>query len=881
MLRLRAEEQRYLVTASGPEEALVRRIPASRHVASLGALSLPRQPGSLLALDRLFGPEGWEHSADLAIEVAEARSRQAGRAQHPATVTLIGQELSVECMFGDKELVKLVPGYRWSAPQRRWFLPSAPMALDLLSEHFGPLLQVEEAAKRLIELKRIDEETALARAKALPVAAAPDPPAEPLPPVREESLPQTSVAGAETGPLLDRLDRLATAVEQLVETLRSSSPQQAQPPSVTPEPEPPEAAEPAPSDWRELVALLDNDAAEVLQRAQRSAQTALPEQEPAYRTVAGLAMARLGDYANALTALRRTLERPGAIDEDLAREAAAAYTTAVLALLQSECGPEGPLASESDFRDRLLDELVNDNGFDDEQIGSAAARSRLDYLVNDPVLRRIAPALSDYTRMAHLLGFARGGQWMAANRITDILREQTLGDEGFALALILLANALHGEKCVNDWDKAWPHTDVAETLEDLSWLVEEAERRLKSPSIESVMAEPAALSVLACIAGGPVDWASNSQRKALVQLVSLRNPRRREYAEFLAAFQPAAAGQKSVLTLFPGWTKVLAQVRLSRSASYLMDVAANDNGGSGSLTWALAEHVYLGALDLWGLDNPQAELVDLLDLLEGGQRPDNYLNAAARLVEDAGRPWTERVSGEQRKTLYRRALEASLRHRHNRDTLEAFDRLVRELRDEGAAGREEILSTCVRLRTAMRAVRGPALEVLLDAQLESGLPFEDTAEELLSLRGEHDDAAFALSGSFHLFPQFQAWLEARRPEGATFSRTPDGVPGFRVLIVGGHKWLQHRVKPVLDKEWQLKVTWMGPDEAERGTDVLAKARNADLVVINAACIGHSASGRVADAANSAGVPIVTHHLRGAGTLLARLAYDLRSRAPAA
>lgn len=132
VIRVRAEEHRYLVTASGRDEALVRRIPGCRYVATAEALLLPRQPGTILALDRTFGPDGWEHAADLALEVSETRSRQNAPAQQEAHVSLQGNELSVECAFGDKELVKLVPGYRWSAPQRKWFLPASPMALEIL-----------------------------------------------------------------------------------------------------------------------------------------------------------------------------------------------------------------------------------------------------------------------------------------------------------------------------------------------------------------------------------------------------------------------------------------------------------------------------------------------------------------------------------------------------------------------------------------------------------------------------------------------------------------------------------------------------------------------------------------------------------------------------
>ena len=882
MLSIRADEHRYLVSADPREAALLRTIPGVRQLAANGALQAPRQPGTILALDALFGDDGWSASSDLSTEVAEARQREHPPAAGEAMAELEGKEISITCQYGDKELVKLVPGYRWSAAQRRWFLPAQPMALRILARYFGAKLSVSEGVREYLALKEIDERTAIERASQQPAPTPPVPFAANREPasVLEQAL-EAAEAAAERpsegqDALLERLDRLAGAVEELVALLAKGSL-----PAVPPEPEPATELPPEPateSDWRQLLASIDRDPVEVREQGLRMAQTATPENEPAYRAVVGLAMVRLGEHAEALSTLRRALERAGTLEDDLSREAAASYVTSVLALLRDECGPAGPLASEGDFRDRILDELVNDDGFDGERLGSPEARSRLDYLVNDPVLRRIAPALSDYVRMAHLLGVARGGQWMAATRITDILREQTLGDEGFALALVLLANALNGQTCVNDWDKAWPEVDVAETLQDLSWLVDEAERRLRSPSLSPGMAEAAALSCLACIAGGPVEWASNAQRKALVQLISLRHSSRREYAEFLAAFQPAAAGYKSVLGLFPGWARVLAQTRLARSASYLMDVAANDNGGSGSLTWALAEDVYLQALRLWGIDDAQSEVIDLLDLLEGGKRPDNYLNEAGRLIEDRQSRWTNRVSREQRKTLYRRALEAALKEGHDRDTLEAFDRLVRELLDEGATGLDEVLSMCVRLSTAMRAVREPALEVLLGLQLENGLPFEQTAEQLMALRGQSEDAGYAIAGLFHLFPQFKEWWESARPTEVELSDSPVSFPGKRVMLIGGHKWLEQRAKPVLEGEWQMKVTWLDPDQAERGDGGIEKARNADLVVINAACIGHSASGRIGEAAKSAGVPVVTHHLRGAGALLARLAHELETRA---
>ena len=68
-------------------------------------------------------------------EVSETRSRQVPAAQQEARVSLVGNELSVECAFGDKELVKLsrLPVVGAAAAL---VLPASPMALDLLREHF-------------------------------------------------------------------------------------------------------------------------------------------------------------------------------------------------------------------------------------------------------------------------------------------------------------------------------------------------------------------------------------------------------------------------------------------------------------------------------------------------------------------------------------------------------------------------------------------------------------------------------------------------------------------------------------------------------------------------------------------------------------------------
>lgn len=869
MVTLRADENRYLVNAAGRDEALVKRIPGCRFVAGVGAFQLPRQPGSIIALDRLLGEAGWEHPADLGQEVAETRSRQPAEAQQGASVSLSGQDLAVECAFGDKELVKLVPGYRWSAPLRRWFLPASPMALDLLRELFGEKLAVDEAARTQIELKRKDEDAALARAR---LAA---PPIVPSAAVDEPAETSSTEAESATPPpgeqaILERLDRLAGAVEQLVALIRGGAiavAVPAQPAPAAAETGAGGAGDSAAADWRELLARIDADAADARDQANRLAQTGTAEAEPALRAVAGLAMVRTGQHEEALAALRRALERQGLIEDDLAREAVRAYTTVVLALVATECGPVRWIGSEAEFRDLLLEELVSDTGFDDERIGSQQARARLEYLVNDPVLRRIAPQLSDYCRVAHLLGVARGGQWMAATRITDILQEQTIGDEGFAFGLILLANALFDQKCVSHWDKAWPRADVAEVLSDLSWLVSTAERRLKASQMDAAMAEPAALACLACIAGGPADWASMNQRKALVQFVSLRHGARRQYAEFLAAFEPARGGQKSVLGVFPGWTALLAMTRLSKSAPYLMDVAANDSGGAGSLTWAVAEDAYLQALGLWGLDDPQAEMIDLLDLLEAGKRPSQLVNRLAEMVEDEEFPGAALVPRELRKRLYQRALQAATDKGYDRDTVSSFDRYVRALRDEGASTTEEVRALCQAQANGTKAVRGPALTMLLNLQLENGEPFEETADAFVRQFRPGDEPWEEFAGLGLAYPKFREHIEATVPDLGLDGIAGEQVfAGRRVVIAGGHPSLRKHALPVLEG-WGIEATWFGPDEVKGDRALDAAKGAAEVVIVNTACIGHAGSNRVKAAAENADKRVCFNHGRGAGSLI--------------
>ncbi len=873
MVSMRVDEFRYLVTASGRDEALVLRIPGCRYVSAVRAYQVARQPGSIRALDDIFGEGKWDHTPDLAQEVVEARQRPAPPAQQSATVTLAGNDLAVECAFADKELVKLVPGYRWSAPQRKWYVPAAPMAADLLRRYFGDRLAVDDDVTEAMERMRHDQEAALARAAAQPPPPAVEEAASTAPAAVAGRALAASTDGHSPDPLIERLDRLAGAVEELVALLRGGIPALPEAPPPAPDVEPTAADEPAPpssANWHDLLAGLESDAEETREKALRLCQTVQTDDELPLRAVAGLAMARLGQHEEALGALRRALEKPGRLEDDLSREARVAYAGVVLSLLSNDCGPSGPIVSESDLRDLLLAELVSDNGFDSERLGSQQARARLEYLVNDPVLRRLAPVLADYCRIAHLLGGARAGQWMAADRIADILREATLGNEGFALGLVLLANALYEKNSLDDWNKVWPKEDIQNTVSDLAWLVPEAEKRLKAFQEDTRILEPAALACLACIAGGPLEWASNNQRKMLARFISPRNSALRDYAEFLAAFQPAANGQPNTHQTFPGWAKTLEQMRLSRSARYLTDVSLNDRGGSNSLTWAIADRVYVQALTLWGVDDPQTELIDLLDLLQAGQRPDNYLNAVGRLVESRNLPWTSLVSAEQRRIVYERALEASVKQSHDKDSVEAFDRLVRELRYQGESADADLVSLVSRYTNGFKPLRGPALEVLLTHQLEAGEPFEETVQQLVRNAQQEGvtDPPAELIGLALAFPQLAEYSSSQVSPAEGETPPANVPPGKRVVVIGGHQWLKKHAKPVLEDQWKLKVDWLDPDEAHNGAQSLGLASgSADLVIINAACISHAASGRVLEEAKASGKQYVLHHSRGVGAMI--------------
>lgn len=872
MVRLRADENRYLVAAEGRDIALVRRIPGCRANASLGVLQLPRQPGVILALDEIFGPDGWEHPADLAIEVAETRGRELAPAEQPAAVELSGNELAVECAFADKELVKLVPGYRWSAPQRRWYLPASPMALRILELRFGQHLVVEEGVRTFLELRLKEEDAALARAAeeaAIPEAeqsvatvTAPDAPA-----VRDGES-DVMVESGDTGQLVARLDRLATAVEELVGILRSGQPIAGLPPrGVLPElsPEAPDSVESRDS-WHDLLLQAGQDPRAAQAVINARLQTAAPGEGRNLQAVAGIAAAMAGDFEGALRLLRRSLEDGvgGLGDEELQGQALETYGRAALGLVSGACGPAGELRKNLDLLELLRADIHRAGlGFDPVALASKESLARLEYLVNDPVLRRADPLLSDCCRVAHLLAVSRGNSWMAAERVSDLLRDREIGADGFALGVGILADALLEAESMEEWRYRWPSPDPVESMKDLRWLVEACQARLPGAQPES--AALAALACLACIASGPAEWATLEERRALLRHVRVGSPERR-YAEFLAAFSPAAAGHGPIARHFPGYTAFLSEVRLDTSAPHLLDVFMMQSGNSGGLTHQLAEEVIPGALKQ-GIGNPGV-LLDLLDLVAESPKGDSLLNAMGEELEDELFVGSSGFSHEQRLALYRRALAEAQRRGHDMDGEEAFDRLVRELLAHDRI--EDLRTTCHDLGASFKAIRHAALEVALELALEAGEPFEEMADTLIALsaRPEADVLRRELEGLGLAYPAMLEHMRERDLSKPEPGLDEDRLAGRRVVVVGGHQWLKKNTLPILEESWGVDVVWLDPDAAKQGSQALDLAGGtSDLIVVNTACISHAASTRVMNEAKSSGRPYVFQNSRGVGALL--------------
>lgn len=886
MAFLRADENRYLLNANGREEALALRIPGCRNVASLRALQLARQPGVILSLDRLFGEGRWEHAPDLAQEIVESRGRQPAAPQQRASVTLIGNELAVECAFGDKELVKLVPGYRWSAPQRKWFLPAYPMSLELLGDLFADSLDVEEPVRRLLELKRVDEEESLRRATSRPDPELPPTiesdtltPEAKAPSVESPSAATLAIAEvpAVTAPdgLFERLDRLTGAVEELVALLRTgvSAPIAARKVEQNQE----EAIAFADlqtnpdESWREILAKAATSPTAALQQLRTPLQMAGQDQLPTLRAVAGIAYSLQGEHREALTYFRRAQESAETtLDPDLRQRLTAAYLDSVVALIGATASPERPIADRAGLEELVLAELVKDAGFVDEGLGSKESRDLLSLLMDDQLLRRIDPVLTDYCRVLHLVCVARGGKWMAAERVVEMLRHRDLTDVGFALGLIVLANTVFEQPCMEEWIGRWPPETSELGFDDLRAVVETSLARLKE--VDPTISSAAALAVLALASGARLEVASLDERRELVRVLPPRAIERR-YAEFLAAYQPAEAGTRKVAQNFPGYLQILANSPLSQSAPHLLTVFVNDSGGTDSTTQRIAEDVYLSALTQRGVRDPQSEVLDLVDMLAESPKADNLLNEVCRFIEDGEVPGSGSFTHDQRIELFERTFRVSLQAGHNLDSVNAFDRVVRERLQHGEF--EQLRTFCLGVPPGFKPLQLPVGQALLSLQLESGEDFEPAAELVLrncNPKLPDDEGTHELKGLGLVFPRFREYLESHiSDENEPLAQAMPDFSGRKVLVVGGHEWLRKHAVPMFES-WGVKCTWLTPDEAKNGAQATSLAAGAaDLVVINTACISHAASGRVKAeferAQHDGNIKIAYHHSRGLGALL--------------
>ena len=895
MPTLRADENRYLLYATQAEGQAVRRIPGHRYSAPHRCWQFPRQPGVILALDRVFDRDGWSAEGEtVRQDVAEARERRYPKPQGEADVKLDSGQLSIGCAINDRDLVKLVPGYRWSPAQKRWYVAAMPLALDVLSEAFGGSLAVEADAQTYIELRRLEEGdqppripepptpsvNSLRSQLTLPAESIPDRgPTAPLADRADVSVEETRHGPLRLAPppaieqLADALWRIEAKLDALTERLDLVAPSTANPPplvaaAVEDAPAAEEAPAPAPGDVWALLALVQADPREARDRANRELQTLDEDAEDGpLRAIAGIAAFRLGELDEAFRALSRVLVQPLA-DARLAEVAEAAYIGTVIGLINDECGPSQPVTTIDDLHERLYAEIVDADGFDDATISGQGSRDALDLLVNDRALVRVSPRLGDYCRVAHLLASARSGSRLALERIEGVLGEASLGADPFALVVILFTNVLLDEKCSNAWTHSWPGSEEDTPLKDGAMLVARVLERV--PAIEPALAAHTTLAMLRCIASGPARTASLATRRALLAAIPQKWPFR-QYAQFLAAFRLAASGENlNYEEHFPGYGKELASTRLASSAEHLTEVFYSSNQARGAAK-VLADGPYLEAFRAWGVTDPAAEVLDLLDFVAAGSRPDNVLNVMGQLVEDGDINGADHFSRKQRKELYRRALAESVRMGHHFDALQAFDRLVRALHDEGAAA--ELRQLCSD-QQQVKALRIPALAVLLEAQLDAGEPFEITARALLSAgRGSEDDreAHDEVMGLAEVFPELAAFvLSEAEAMGNSAEAETDSTPniaGKHVVLVGGHKWLEHHARPVMEGRWGLRVDWIDPPSSKGGRALALARGGCDLLVVNTACIGHAGSGRVIDAAKTSDTPFVASKARGVGALL--------------
>lgn len=900
MARLTARENRYFLWTEPSEVPRGQAIPGARALAGGQRFDLPRKPGVILALDRVFGADGWEPASDILQDVSEARGRVYEPAREGADISIEGAWLVVRCAISDKELVKRVPGYRWDPRRQRWFVPALPVALDLLREGFTDLRMAPDV-ESTIELRRMDqrraEEQALRRT-ADAVTPRVQPMGEPetlashvgagLPGSTVQSQPPAAHTGQETAAgdsrmdaLLERLDRLATAVEQLVERLEPATAG----PGATPSAPEDRASEdvaallsspaaPGEDDWRDFLDRWEPDPGHGMQEAaERARQAASPS---TWDAVAGILAFAAGHPDMARQHLRRAPGDP-AVDPELQSIARATYTAASVALLAQALGAGEKVGTVPEFRAALAQEVVSGESFDPVALAGGQVRDVIATLVDDPLLRELSPTFADAIRVLDLLVGVRSDAPGIVDRLERLLVRDDASNEAFGLTIMLAAAHVAGAATSRDTIHAWPREDVPTGLRIEPGRALSRLQGLDDPTLRG----EAARSALFLTAADASDNNGEGARRGLARLVHRSDPAY-GHASFLAWFPIAARGGVLPEDRRDAYLAVLKQHPLHRTRDHIERMfAEGDAGDRRSIVRYVAEEAIAAAALAHGVQDPQSEVIDLLDLFETGDTA-TPLNALARAVEDRMLEGADRFSLEHRILLYERALQKAVGEHKKELASEALTRLTALLwecdrTDEVA----RVANTCLRGRFA--PIRGRAVSTLAEAMAAQG----QTAEQVLAhvreiIQGfREEDRRHALLEVAGLLPEVADAIRAELGQPAPVEAHPLQLDGHRLLLVGGHERLRRAVTPVLEG-WGAKVDWLGPDEAKQGNRAVDLVNGACTeVVVNTSYIGHSASGRVIDAAGRVGKPVVFHSGNGALSMLTFLREQFGGRPVAA
>jgi hypothetical protein len=898
MARLTARENRYFLSTDDAEAIQARRIPAARPLPEGRGFVLPRKPGVILALDRVFGPDGWEPTGDAAQDAREARGRVYDPAREPADLSLEGAWFVIRCAIADKELVKKVPGYRWDPRRQRWFVPAVPVALDMLRDGFSEL-RVDAEAAATIELRRIDEQRALEQAQR---AAALAPPARALEVGRpgEESetptpaegqdvapaLPVTSRPPADAAPgpdlpeaLLTRFDRLLNALERLVERLEPTAAAPRLSASDADEPLADEYAAAAASDvapgeedWRDFLdrfeATPDDGVVEAIDRARQAASPAT------WDAVAGILGTAAGQPEVARQHLRRALHQ-AALDPELQVSARSAYVAASVALVARTLGASESIRSVQDFRAALAREILSGEGIDAAALTGSEVRDVVATLIDDPLLRELSATLADAVRVLDLLVGVRNEAPGIVDRLERFLvREDTTGD-AFGLTLVVAAAHVAGVRTATETIDAWPEDDMPAGLR-----ISPARAKDRLQDIEDAAVRGAAArAALLLSAGDGGDDSLDGDRRALLRMVQ-RIDAGHEHASFLAWFPVAAHGGAIPEDRREAYLAVLGKHPLRRTRDHIERMfAEGDASDRRSIVHYVAEGALIPAL-AHGVEDPQSEVIDLLDVFETGETGPMALGTLARAVDRETFPGADRFGLEQRVEVFRRALKSAVAKRRKELALEGLARLTAILWEcDRVEDIERVALGCLRERWA--PIRVPASIVLAEAMAVRGSNPDDMLGSLHDcLQGARDDERRAvLLEVADLVPEAAARI--REELGSAIEERSDehqpALAGCRVLVVGGHDRLRQAATPVLER-WGAKVDWLNPDQTKQGERAVTLARGACThVVVNTSYISHAASGRVIEAAAGMGKRVIYHDGRGVGSTLRILGEQLGER----